>query len=145
MDKIVFICTGNTCRSPMAEGIFRALSGEERLHLTAASAGIFTQNGIAATDNAVAAAAERGAAIAGHVSQLLTPELAMEAKYLVGMTGAHFDELTRLYPKYENKIYTLSPKDIADPFGGSLVVYRATATQIYEAVQQLITMLEKRA
>lgn len=46
MEQIIFICTGNTCRSPMAEGLFRAHNGEEKTGLTAASAGLYTENGL---------------------------------------------------------------------------------------------------
>ena len=88
MDKIVFICTGNTCRSPMAEGFFRALGGEEKTGLAALSAGMYTSDGLPASGNAVTAAAELGADITSHRSRMLTPELAREAKYLVCMTGA---------------------------------------------------------
>ena len=76
MDKIIFICTGNTCRSPMAEGLFRAHGGEEKTGLTAASAGLFTQDGMPASQNAVTSAAELGADITAHRSRMLTPETA---------------------------------------------------------------------
>ena len=65
MEQIIFICTGNTCRSPMAEGLFRAHNGEEKTGLTVASAGLYTENGLPASANAVAAAGERGADIFG--------------------------------------------------------------------------------
>ena len=52
MEQIIFICTGNTCRSPMAEGLFRAHNGEEKTGLTAASAGLYTENGLPASANA---------------------------------------------------------------------------------------------
>ena len=65
MEQIIFICTGNTCRSPMAEGLFRAHNGEEKTGLTAASAGLYT---------------ERGADISAHRSQQLTAEMAENAK-----------------------------------------------------------------
>ena len=98
MDKIIFICTGNTCRSPMAEGLFRAHGGEEQTGLAAASAGLFTQDGMPASQNAITAAKELGADITGHRSRMLTPDLAHEARYLVCMTGAHYDRLCELFP-----------------------------------------------
>ena len=119
MEQIIFICTGNTCRSPMAEGLFRAHNGEEKTGLTAASAGLYTENGLPASANAVAAAGERGADISAHRSQQLTAEMAENAKYLVCMTGSHYDRLCELFPDCADKIFTLLPEDISDPFGGS--------------------------
>ena len=124
MEQIIFICTGNTCRSPMAEGLFRAHNGEEKTGLTAASAGLYTENGLPASANAVAAAGERGADISAHRSQQLTAEMAENAKYLVCMTGAHYDRLCELFPDCADKIFTLLPEDISDPFGGDLATYR---------------------
>ena len=77
MDTIIFLCTGNTCRSPMAEGLFHAHNGEEKTGLTAASAGLYTENGLPASANAVAAAGERGADISAHRSRQLTAEMAL--------------------------------------------------------------------
>ena len=98
METIIFVCTGNTCRSPMAEGLFRAHNGEEKTGLTAASAGLYTENGLPASANAVAAAGERGADISAHRSRQLTAEMAENAKYLVCMTGSHYDRLCELFP-----------------------------------------------
>lgn len=143
MDKIVFICTGNTCRSPMAEGLFRAHNGEEKTGLTAASAGLYTENGLPASGNAVTAAAELGADITSHRSRMLTPELAREAKYLVCMTGAHYDRLCELFPDCADKIFTLLPEDISDPFGGDLATYRRSAAEIDKGVQAVIESLSR--
>ena len=120
MDKIVFICTGNTCRSPMAEGFFRALGGEEKTGLAALSAGMYTSDGLPASGTAVTAAAELGADITSHRSRMLTPELAREAKYLVCMTGAQYDNLCAAFPDCADKVFTLTPADVSDPFGGDL-------------------------
>lgn len=110
MEQIIFICTGNTCRSPMAEGLFRAHNGEEKTGLTAASAGLYTENGLPASANAAAAAGERGADISAHRSQQLTAEMAENAKYLVCMTGSHYDRLCELFPDCADKIFTLLPR-----------------------------------
>ena len=143
MDKIVFICTGNTCRSPMAEGFFRALGGEEKTGLAALSAGMYTSDGLPASGNAVTAAAELGADITSHHSRMLTPELAREAKYLVCMTGAHYDRLCELFPDCADKIFTLLPEDISDPFGGDLATYRRSAAEIDKGVQAVIESLSR--
>ena len=131
MEQIIFICTGNTCRSPMAEGLFRAHNGEEKTGLTAASAGLYTENGLPASANAVAAAGERGADISAHRSQQLTAEMAENAKYLVCMTGC------------ADKIFTLLPEDISDPFGGDLATYRRSAAEIDKGVQAVIKNLSR--
>lgn len=145
MEKIIFICTGNTCRSPMCEGFFRKHNGQARLGLEAQSAGLFTTVGLPACENAVHAAHERGADLTAHRSQPLTPALAAQAKYLVGMTAAHYDRLLEAFPQYEEKIFTLSQHDINDPFGGDLQTYRRAARDIDSAVEALIERLEKRA
>lgn len=143
MDKIVFICTGNTCRSPMAEGFFRALGGEEKTGLAALSAGMYTSDGLPASGNAVTAAAELGADITSHRSRQLTAETAEHAKYLVCMTGAHYDRLCELFPDCADKIFTLLPEDISDPFGGDLATYRRSAAEIDKGVQAIIESLSR--
>ena len=144
MEQIIFVCTGNTCRSPMCVGFFRARGGEERLGLRASSAGLFTTDGLPASKNAVIAAGELGADISAHRSRQLTAEILDEIKYLVCMTGAHYDRLVEQYPQHEDKIFTLARTDISDPFGGDLTVYRHAAQQIDEAVDRLIDSLEKQ-
>ncbi len=143
MNEILFLCTGNTCRSPMAEGLFHVLHGEEKTGLHAASAGLFTANGLPASGYAIEAAAELGADIHTHMSRILTAEMAADAKYLVCMTGAHYDRVLEMFPQVENKLFTLSDLDISDPFGGDLETYRRCAAQIQEAVAHIIERLKK--
>ena len=125
MEQIIFICTGNTCRSPMAEGLFHAHNGEEKTGLTAASAGLYTENGLP------------------HRSRQLTAEMAENAKYLVCMTGSHYDRLCELFPDCADKIFTLLPEDISDPFGGDLATYRRSAAEIDKGVQAVIKNLSR--
>lgn len=143
MEKIIFICTGNTCRSPMAEGLFRAHGGEEITGLTAFSAGLFTQEGMPVSENAVTAAAELGADIADHRARILTPELAREARYLICMTGAHYDRICEMLPQEAEKVFTLLPQDIPDPVGGNLDTYRQAAAVIDEGVKSIVERLKK--
>ena len=141
MDTIIFICTGNTCRSPMAAGLFRAHGGEEQTGLVAASAGLFTQDGLPASENAVAAAKELGADISAHRSRMLTHEMAQSARYLVCMTGAHYDRVCELFPDCADKVFTLTQRDVSDPFGGDLDTYRRAASEIDEGVRSIIGRL----
>lgn len=141
MGDIIFICTGNTCRSPMAEGLFRAHDGERQTGLSASSAGLFTADGMPASANAIAAARELNADITGHRSRSLTADMVRNAKYLVCMTGAHYDTLREKFPEAKEKIFTLLPEDVSDPFGASLEVYRFAAAQIDKGVQSIIERL----
>lgn len=141
MDNIIFICTGNTCRSPMAEGLFRAHGGEEKTGLAPASAGLFAQDGIPASENAVTAAKELGADISAHRSRMLTHEMAKNARYLVCMTGAHYDRVCELFPDCADKVFTLTQRDVSDPFGGDLETYRRAAAEIDAGVRSIIERL----
>ncbi len=141
MDHIIFICTGNTCRSPMAEGLFRAHGGEQETGLAAASAGLFTQDGLPASDNAVTAAKELGADISAHRSRVLTHDMAQSARYLVCMTGAHYDRVCELFPDCADKVFTLTQRDVSDPFGGDLETYRRAAAEIDAGVRSIIGRL----
>ena len=143
MDTILFVCTGNTCRSPMAEGFFRSQDGPGKTGMSAASAGIYTTGGMPASEYAITAAKERGADISKHRSRLLNRDILENAKYLFCMTAAHYDRLLEQYPEAEEKTYLLADTDIADPFGGDLMTYRIAAEQLYEAVQSIIAKLAK--
>lgn len=144
MEQIVFVCTGNTCRSPMAEGIFRALDGETRTGLCAQSAGLFACDGMSASENAVLAAKGYGADLTAHQARQLTSEIARQAKYLVCMTAAHYDRLIEAFPWAEDKVFTLAGEDVADPFGGTLETYEACAAQLKVHLETLIENLEKK-
>ena len=69
--------------------------------------------------------------------------MARGAKYLVCMTGAHYDRLCELFPDCADKIFTMLPEDISDPFGGDLATYRRSAAEIDKGVQAIIKSLSR--
>ena len=123
--NIVFVCTGNICRSPMAEGLFKKLLEERgREDITCSSAGLAAPEGSPASINAKIAAQELGVDISEHRSRLLTRAIARDADMIVCMTREHYDVLNSIIP--EEKLYILGG-GIDDPYGCDLEVYRACA------------------
>lgn len=134
--NIVFVCTGNICRSPMAEGLFKKLLGERgREDITCSSAGLAAPEGSPASINAKIAAQELGVDISEHRSRLLTRAIARDADMIVCMTQEHYDVLNRIIP--EEKLYILSG-GIDDPYGCDLEVYRACAEKIKNSLPALL-------
>jgi glycine hydroxymethyltransferase len=151
MKTILFICTGNICRSPMAEGLFRQAAGG-RGDFRVLSAGLGAANGQPPTPHAVSAMRELGIDISGHRSRMLTADLARQADYIFGMTHAHVDTIALLYPPAEEKTFllrefdeTLDPfeQDISDPIGSSYEVYVNCRNQIKEGIASLFKFMEQ--
>lgn len=137
---IVFVCTGNICRSPMAEYIVRG-------HLTSrpdwsvCSAGVMTGYGTAASRYAIKAVKELGIDMREHRSQPVNAEMVDEAAMLVVMTQTHRDILCERYPSAESKTVLLKSfdpasdgGDVMDPIGLSFDVYRHVRDEIASAL-----------
>jgi protein-tyrosine-phosphatase/tRNA A37 threonylcarbamoyladenosine synthetase subunit TsaC/SUA5/YrdC len=149
---VLFVCTGNTCRSPMAEAIFRRLAAErlgcppeaiERHGVVVTSAGLAAWAGGPASAGAVEAAAELGGDLRGHESQPLTESLVQQADVILTMTAAHRAALLAQFPEAGDRVVMLSPdrRDVIDPIGGSLETYRSCARQIQAHLQERIATL----
>ena len=133
MRKIVFVCTGNTCRSPMAEGLFRVLAEKYGLKdVECTSCGLSAFTGMPVTDYAVEAAAAYGADISSHRSRPITEYLLSEGDLFVCMTKQHADMLAPYLPP--EKLRVLGD-GIPDPFGGTQEDYQNCAAAIYAALE----------
>lgn len=148
---VLFVCSGNTCRSPMAAALTRTLLAEQRgvaveelesAGLWVRSAGAFTAGGSLASPQAVEALQKRGVDLAGHRSRPLTPELIHEADVIYCMTQSHRQAALAMAPTAENKVQPLDPEqDVEDPIGGDLKTYQRCAELIH---QRLIQRLQEQ-
>lgn len=141
--NILFVCTGNTCRSPMAAVLMNKIAIEKNLDVRIDSAGIFAVDGDAASTEAVNVMKEYGIDLSAHRAKKITPELIDESDLILTMT---YGQKTML--GQNQKVYTLSEYagfdyDISDPYGGNEEAYRAAAEQIYKAEKKAADRIEK--
>lgn len=133
-DVYLFVCTGNTCRSPMAAALFNALWSSRGIAVSAGIAASLSPISV----NARLALERRGIACtktndyASHVSRQVTEEYVRRAARVYGITRRHQLALISAFPEYAEKIFAL-PTDISDPFGGDLAVYEACLRDIEQA------------
>ncbi|HTV48495.1 MAG TPA: Sua5/YciO/YrdC/YwlC family protein [Phycisphaerae bacterium] len=143
---ILFICTGNTCRSPMAVGLAANILAKKlgidpddlhRRHIVIESAGLAASHGLSASPEAVQAAMELGADISRHRSRSVTEDLLRRADVIYTMTRAHRAGVVAHSPEASDKAQVLDPQgDIADPIGGGIDLYRNVAERINEVLRQ---------
>jgi len=153
MKTILFVCTGNVCRSPMAEGLFRR-AAQGRGDYRVLSAGLGAVEGQPPSPLAVQVMQEIGVDISDRRSRMLTAELVQQADFIFGMTHGHVDTVTLLYPAAAEKTFllrefddTLEPfeKDISDPIGGTYATYLHCRQQIEQGVATLLRFIEQGA
>ena len=147
--NILFVGTGNTCRSPLAEGIARAeLEKRGWQHVQVASAGIAARPGDAASEFAVSVAARHGVTLDGHRSQPLTPDLVRWADLVLAMGASHVESVRRLGG--EEKVLTLGDfasgadegYSVRDPFGGPEHLYESTYQELHGLIAGALDRLE---
>jgi protein-tyrosine phosphatase len=145
----LFVCTGNTCRSPMAEALFRRLLSE-RQHCSddelvdrgfvVASAGVAAGVGQPASDESIEQMRQRGIDLRGHESQPLTAELLSQADRVFTMTRGHRELVVRQFPQLADRVELLAGDggDVVDPIGGGPEDYRRCAEQIESNLRRLL-------
>lgn len=154
MYKIAYVCTGNTCRSPMAEGILRKMladAGKNQVHVL--SAGIGTLDGYPATPTAVMTAEKHGIDISEHHSRRLTGKLFKEVDLVFALADNHY-EFMRNFPEAESKLFMvkgfpepeLADKEhsVDDPLGGTPEEYEATFVEIESEIRRALPEILRR-
>jgi len=134
--KILFVCTGNTCRSPMAEGLLKKMAQEQQLPVEVQSAGLAAFAGVPAAPEAVEACRERGVDLSTHQTQPLGKTLVVESDLILTMTDKHKEMILKKMPALGEKVSMFSEyagagiEDIDDPVGQPVEVYRKVLDQM---------------
>ena len=146
--SVLFVCSGNSCRSPMAKGILEKKL--EKQNVSVFSAGTIAQPGILPSDFAVIAAQKYGADISHHLSSPLTKESINDADLILVMSPKHKDRVIELVPKAKSKTFLLKEyafgiqEEVEDPVGQSLEVFEKVASVINENIEKVAKKIKER-
>jgi protein-tyrosine-phosphatase len=154
--RICLVCTGNTCRSPMAMGILQQLITERGYgNWEITSAGLSAFADAPATAHAVEVAAESGVDIADHQARRFTPEMAVDCNLILALSGEHYEEIRTWSPAIAARTFLLKAFPnagnpgagawVRDPIGGEVSEYRKTFLELDEILRRILPELGRRA
>lgn len=149
---VLFVCTGNTCRSPMAEGLFRKAVGR-RQDYAVSSAGVSASKGTPANPETVMILKKRGAPLDQFGSRLVSKAILEEATHVFAMTRSHLQTLEARFPEFSDKFHLVRefagiPEkggdiDVPDPIGMGPAAYLETAAVLEEAIPTIIAYIDQ--
>lgn len=146
MRSVLFVCTGNTCRSAMAEVMFRKMLDDRGIHgITVSSAGITAFPGDPASEGAVVVMAEKGIDLTAHLARHLTPDIIGAAGLILTMTRSQEAYVINKLPQFADRVHTLGvfalddpdALDIQDPYGADILGYKECAAQIEDCLTRI--------
>lgn len=148
MNKIIFVCTGNTCRSPMAEKLGEKIVEEKGMQILFLSRGISVFIPEPANNNAIKAMKPYGVNLKQHISKNFDEIDAQESALILTMTMRHKAHLLKQFPNLEGNIFGIKEYvgetgDIVDPYGMELEEYHACATQLIGIITKIIDRLKE--
>ena len=152
--KIMFICTGNICRSAMAEGMLRKMLQEKKIEAEIYSCGIYAETGDEPTYNAIDAMKDYDVNITSHKATNIRDSKIKEMDIILCATNSHKQNVLYLYPELKGKVYTMKEYagidkdgqdlDIKDPWGYDLNVYKHCAKEIQECLEKIVEKLKNK-
>ncbi len=151
LKRVLFVCTGNTCRSPMAEALFRGLV-KDRADYEVASAGVAAAPGMPASRHSVALLREKNLPLDDFTSRMLNQEMLRAATHVFAMSAHHATAIVAEFPEHADKIYLVSEfaaddglrgKDVSDPFGQGRAAYEDALRDLEKMLPSVVAYIDQ--